>query len=74
LSESAVLVIVGVAAGAGLAIYATRYAKSLLFGLTPNDPITIVLAVAGLALIGCASSFIPAWRAARVAPTTALRE
>jgi predicted permease len=74
LSESAVLVVIGVAAGAGLAVYASRYAKSLLFGLTPNDPFTIVVAVTGLVLIGCASSFIPAWRAARVAPTTALRD
>jgi ABC-type antimicrobial peptide transport system permease subunit len=74
LSESAVLVVIGVAAGAGLAVFASRYATSLLFGLTPNDPITIVFAVAGLALIGCASSFLPAWRAARVEPTTALRE
>ena len=74
LSESAVLVVIGVAAGAGLAVFASRYAKSLLFGLTPNDPFTIVLAVTGLALIGCASSFIPAWRAASVAPTTALRD
>jgi putative ABC transport system permease protein len=74
LSESAVLVVIGVAAGAGLAVYATRYAKSLLFGLTPNDPFTIVLAVTGLALIGCAASFLPAWRAARVEPTTALRD
>jgi predicted permease len=72
--ESSLLVIVGVIAGAGLAVYASRYAKSLLFGLTPNDPITIAAAVAGLAVIGCASAFIPAWRAARVAPTTALRD
>lgn len=74
LSESAVLVAIGVAAGACFAVYLTRYTKSLLFGLPPNDPVTIVFAVAGLALIGCASSFIPAWRAARVAPTTALRD
>jgi predicted permease len=74
LGESSLLVIIGVVAGAGLAVYASRYAKSLLFGLTPNDPVTIVAAVAGLALIGCAAAFLPAWRAARVPPTTALRE
>ncbi|HUR21380.1 MAG TPA: FtsX-like permease family protein, partial [Vicinamibacterales bacterium] len=74
LGESSVLVLIGVAAGACIAVYASRYAKSLLFGLTPNDPITIAFAVAGLALIGCASSFFPAWRAARVEPTTALRD
>jgi putative ABC transport system permease protein len=74
LGESAVLVIVGVTAGAAITVYATRYAASLLFGLTPNDPVTIVAAVMGLALIACLASSIPAWRAARVDPTTALRE
>jgi predicted permease len=74
LGESAVLVIVGVMAGAAITVYATRYAASLLFGLTPNDPVTIVAAVMGLALIACLASSIPAWRAARVDPTTALRE
>lgn len=74
LRESAVLVAVGVAAGAALAIFSGRYAESLLFGLTPNDPLTIALSVAGLAVIGAAASLIPAWRAARVEPTTALRE
>jgi putative ABC transport system permease protein len=74
LSESALLVVIGVVAGGAIAIYASRYAASLLFGLTPNDPWTIALAVTGLAAIGCAASFIPAWRATRVEPTTALRE
>lgn len=74
LRESAVLVTVGVAAGAALAIFLSRYAESLLFGLTPNDPLTIVLAVTGLAMVGAAASLLPAWRAARVEPTTALRE
>lgn len=74
LRESTMLVVIGVALGAAGAIYATRYAKTLLFGLTPNDPITIAIAVVGLALIGCLASFTPAWRASRVEPTTALRE
>ena len=74
LGESALLVTVGVIAGAAAAIYATRYAESLLFGLTRNDPYTITLAVTGLGIIGCVASSIPAWRAARVDPTTALRD
>ena len=74
LRESAVLVTTGVAAGAAIAIFSSRYAESLLFGLTPNDPLTIALSVTGLAMVGAAASLIPAWRAARVEPTTALRE
>jgi ABC-type antimicrobial peptide transport system permease subunit len=74
LRESAVLVIAGVAAGAGLAIFSARYAESLLFGLTATDPLTIGMSVVGLAFIGACASLIPAWRATRVEPTTALRE
>lgn len=74
LRESAVLVTIGVTAGAGLALLSSRYAESLLFGLTATDPLTIGLSVAGLAFIGACASLIPAWRAARVEPTTALRE
>jgi len=74
LRESAVLVTIGVVAGAGLAVFSSRYAESLLFGLTATDPFTIALSVIGLAVIGACASAIPAWRAARVEPTTALRE
>jgi predicted permease len=74
LNEAAALVVVGVAAGAGLAVLASRSAESLLFGLTPNDPVTIALAIGALAVIGAAASVIPAWRAVKVEPTTALRE
>lgn len=74
LREALVLVVIGVAAGAGLAIMAGRSAETLLFGLTPTDPVTIVSSVAGLALIGALASLVPAWRAARVEPTTALRQ
>ncbi len=74
LREALVLVVVGVAAGTGLAIFTGRFAETLLFGLTPNDPLTIGASVAGLAIIGAAASVFPAWRAARVEPTTALRQ
>lgn len=74
LREALVLVVIGVAAGAGLAMLAGRSAETLLFGLTPNDPVTIVSSAVGLALIGALASLLPAWRAARVDPTTALRQ
>jgi len=73
LREALVLVVIGVAAGTGLAILAGRSAATLLFGLTPTDPVTLVASVAGLGLIGAVASAFPAWRAARVEPTTALR-
>jgi ABC-type antimicrobial peptide transport system permease subunit len=74
LRESFALVVIGVAVGAGLAYFAGQYAETLLFGLTSTDPMTITMAVTGLALTGAAASAFPAWRAARVEPTTALRQ
>ena len=74
LREAVVLVVIGVGAGAALAVLAGRSAQSLLFEVSPTDPLTIVAAVVGLATVGACASLIPAWRAARVEPTVALRE
>lgn len=74
LREALVLVAIGIAAGTGLAFLAGRSAETLLFGLTPTDPTTLAVSVGGLALIGAVASAFPAWRAARVEPTTALRQ
>ena len=51
----------------------TTFLKSFLFGLKPNDPLT--LACAGALLVGCAilAGYAPAWRASRIDPMTALR-
>ena len=72
--ESAVLVAVGLAAGAALAVYGARQASTLLFGLEPGDPSTLGLSVVGLAAVAAAASYLPASRAARVDPTVALRQ
>jgi predicted permease len=72
--ESAALLTVGVAAGAVLAVVTARAARTLLFGLQPGDPVTLVGAIALLAAVGAAASYLPALRAARVSPTVALRE
>jgi predicted permease len=74
LRESAVLVAIGLAAGAGLAIYGAHQASTLLFGLQPGDPVTLVLAIAGLATVAALASYLPAYRAAHVDPTVALRQ
>ncbi|HEV8122458.1 MAG TPA: ABC transporter permease [Candidatus Polarisedimenticolia bacterium] len=63
----------GLAAGGVLAVGLTRFIQSQLFGVGAADPFTYLLfalALAGVALFAC---FIPARRAARVAPTVALR-
>ena len=74
LREAAVLLAIGLAIGTVLAIAVARTANSLLFGLQPSDPVTIAAAIAFLALVAIAASFLPAWRAARLDPMNALRE
>jgi putative ABC transport system permease protein len=72
--EAALLLALGIAIGAGLSLAAARTATSLLFGLKPHDPITLVLAVVALAAVAAAASFLPAHRASRLDPMAALRE
>jgi predicted permease len=73
LGEVAVLIAIGVVVGAGLTLAGSKAASSLLFGLKPRDPLTLVLAIVILAAIAFGASFIPARRATRVDPVVALR-
>ncbi|MHB8754529.1 MAG: ABC transporter permease [Candidatus Acidiferrales bacterium] len=73
LGEVGVLIVIGIAVGAGLTLAGSRAASSLLFGLKPSDPLTLVMAMIVLAAIGFAASFLPARRASRLDPLAALR-
>jgi ABC-type antimicrobial peptide transport system permease subunit len=73
LSESFALVAVGLVVGAAVAFVASRLVESMLFGLSPADPLTYA-SVAGLIVAAALpASLLPAFRAARVDPMTALR-
>jgi ABC-type antimicrobial peptide transport system permease subunit len=72
--ETGVLLAIGLAVGAVLALAAGRAAASLLFGLNPYDPVTLVAAMATLAMVATAATYLPARRAARLDPNSALRE
>ncbi|MBC7927114.1 MAG: ABC transporter permease, partial [Bryobacteraceae bacterium] len=74
LREAALLLAVGLAVGAVLSIWAATAASTLLFGLKPNDPGTLVAAMALLATVALAASYAPARRAAGMDPMTALRD
>ena len=65
--------VAGVAAGLALAMPVARLLAGLLFGLQPTDP--LVIAVVVLILVGVAgfASYLPARRASRIDPLTALR-
>ncbi len=73
LAGGARLVLIGVLVGLPLAWVASRWIESMFFGETPADPVTIGGAVALLVLTALAAACIPALRAARVNPITALR-
>jgi putative ABC transport system permease protein len=66
-------------AGAGIAIglvaagFATRVMSTLLYGVRPLDPVTYAAVAAGLGCTALLASYLPAARAARVAPAEALR-
>ena len=70
----AVLVGLGVACGAGLALWASTFVSKLLFGLPPRDPVTLVTAALVLTAIGALAGWLPARRAARIDPARVLRE
>ncbi|HSE30847.1 MAG TPA: ABC transporter permease [Pyrinomonadaceae bacterium] len=74
LRESMTLVVIGIAFGLVTSLLTTKTAKTLLFGLKPNDPLTIALASLLLLAVAVFAGYLPARRAARVDPMTALRE
>ncbi len=71
--ETLRLVGTGVVIGLCASLAATRWVKSLLFGLQPHDPLTIGLAVLVLLAVAAVAGLLPARRAARVDPMVALR-
>jgi putative ABC transport system permease protein len=63
----------GLLAGLGGALLLTRVTRSLLFEVSPFDPLAFTTAAAAMAIIGVTAALVPAMRATRVDPTTALR-
>jgi predicted permease len=75
LGEGARLTLAGVAAGVAAALALTRVMahSSLLFGVTATDPLTFAAVALLLSAVALAACYVPARRAARVDPLTALR-
>ena len=67
------LAVGGGAIGLVAAVLATRYLRALLYGVRPTDLLTVVLVPLALGLVALAACCVPAWRASRVSPMTALR-
>ena len=73
LRQGLLLAIAGVAVGMIAAAGVTRFMASLLFGITPMDPLTYVAVGLGLGDTAVLASYLPALRAAKVDPAVALR-
>jgi hypothetical protein len=67
------LLLLGLAIGVVAALAAGRAARTLLFGLQPDDPATFLAAGAMLATIALIAAYLPAARASRVSPVEGLR-
>ena len=64
----------GAAAGAALSVAAARSLQAFLFHITPDDPVTLIVAVVVVAFSAWVAATIPAWRASRANPMNVLRE
>lgn len=73
LRSGLLLCMIGIAIGVPLVAASSRVLSSLLYGVTPMDPVSLAAAVAGILSIGLIASYLPARRAAAVDPMIALR-
>ncbi|HVB08558.1 MAG TPA: ABC transporter permease [Candidatus Acidoferrales bacterium] len=67
------LTLIGVAIGVVAALGVTRLVSSMIYGITPYDPVTFVAVAAILVVVALLACYIPARRAMRVDPMIALR-
>ncbi len=73
LRESLWVLIAGLAVGIPLTLFAVRPLKSMLYQMSPIDPLSFVLAVAAMIVVSGCAALLPARRAASIDPMQALR-
>lgn len=73
LREALMLIGVGLTMGIPAAVAVMKLVRGLLYGVSVEDPGSILVGVLSLLLIGSAAALFPAWRASRVDPNVALR-
>jgi ABC-type antimicrobial peptide transport system permease subunit len=73
IQDALMVTAIGIVVGIGAAWAATRVLATMLFGLSPRDPATMIVSAVVLVAVATLAAFIPAWRASRVDPMEALR-
>src|SRR5215212_9588542 len=73
LREALVLVVIGIVAGIPAVLVLARFAETLLFDLSPTDPVSLVLAGVVMLAVAIVAAYLPARRATRIDPLVALR-
>ncbi|MGO8697061.1 MAG: ADOP family duplicated permease [Limisphaerales bacterium] len=73
LRDVVVIMLLGSVVGLAIALSLGRLVASLVYGLSPHDGLSFLLAALVLSIAGVLAGVIPAWRASRLDPNTALR-
>ncbi len=74
LRETAMMILLGAAAGLAISLAAARMIRSMLYHVTPSDPLSLTAAIGILGAVALIAGFLPARRASLVEPMTALRQ
>jgi ABC-type antimicrobial peptide transport system permease subunit len=74
LSQSLKLTLLGTGIGLALTFTVVRLMTSMVYAIDPNDPATFLVVALSVAAISILAAYVPARRAARIEPLTALRE
>jgi ABC-type antimicrobial peptide transport system permease subunit len=73
LRQALMLGVIGIVIGTLGSLYATRVLDSMIFGISARDPLTFATVAITLLAVAGAAALVPAWRAAHIEPTRALR-
>ncbi len=74
LGQGVRLLAIGIGVGTLAVLASTRLLASLLYGISPTEPTILITGTMTVALVALSGSLIPALRAARIDPATALRQ
>jgi ABC-type antimicrobial peptide transport system permease subunit len=73
LRETSLLIVIGICIGLPVALVSTHLLASMLFGVKPDDPVSILAAMLVMITVALFAGYLPARRASRIDPMIALR-